>query len=85
MDHSLLNQNQMQLYGVRVCGKAFDDERPYWIEVDNLFVSFQSEGNVIKSPTGPRFLPVSTTPSLDATLNFFPAIATSDKETSVWY
>jgi hypothetical protein len=47
LDHSLINPNQIRVTGILVCDDPYDRHRHLGINLGNLHIPFQSEGNTI--------------------------------------
>eukprot|EP00804_Cyclotella_cryptica_P027061 CCRYP_013688-RA/>CCRYP_013688-RA protein AED:0.40 eAED:0.40 QI:0/0/0/1/1/1/2/0/302 len=47
MDHSLINPNQVRNFGIPVSDNPFDMGRPFGIDHEDLFVSFQTKGSTV--------------------------------------
>ena len=43
LDHSLFNQMQVRAFGIPVWDNPFDKERPFGMELDDLFIPFQTK------------------------------------------
>ena len=47
MDHSLINPNQIQSYGIPVCDDPYDKARDFGISHDDLFLPFDTCGSTV--------------------------------------
>jgi hypothetical protein len=47
LDHSLINVNQIRVTGISVCDDPFDRYRNIGIELDDVFIPFQMDGNTL--------------------------------------
>ena len=47
MDHTLINPNQIRMFGYAVSDDPFDYSRPFGISHDDLFIPFDTEGTAV--------------------------------------